>query len=135
VAKIQQRGAKRMSKMSIMDLPQGPLSPIEPLESIVEEKSYPTVIAQARTNMDKFTNCVVLTRVGGFYEVRPADVFSIFYDCFVLLLKCCLIFLAVLRACREYWTTTEFEDCTKKDRQRTSINGKNVFVPWLHVFA
>lgn len=64
--------------MSIMDLPQGPLSPVEPLEPIVEEKSYPTVVAQARTNMDKFTNCVLLTRVGGFYEVGQADVLWFF---------------------------------------------------------
>lgn len=30
---------------------------------------YSTVIQQARDNMDKFVNCVVLTRVGGFYEL------------------------------------------------------------------
>lgn len=31
--------------------------------------AYPTVVLQARRNMDKFDNCVLLTRVGGFYEL------------------------------------------------------------------
>ncbi|KAH7035044.1 muts domain V [Microdochium trichocladiopsis] len=30
---------------------------------------YPTVVMQARRNMQKFDNCVLLTRVGGFYEL------------------------------------------------------------------
>ncbi|KAJ1331149.1 DNA mismatch repair protein MutS [Microdochium nivale] len=30
---------------------------------------YPTVVMQARRNMQKFANCVLLTRVGGFYEL------------------------------------------------------------------
>lgn len=31
--------------------------------------AYPTVVLQARRNMRKFDNCVLLTRVGGFYEL------------------------------------------------------------------
>ena len=31
--------------------------------------AYPTVVLQARRNMHKFSNCVLLTRVGGFYEL------------------------------------------------------------------
>ncbi|CAK7210528.1 MutS protein 1 [Sporothrix bragantina] len=31
--------------------------------------AYPTVVLQARRNMHKFANCVLLTRVGGFYEL------------------------------------------------------------------
>ncbi|KAJ4268371.1 MutS protein 1 [Fusarium torreyae] len=31
--------------------------------------AYPTVVLQARQNMLKFDNCVLLTRVGGFYEL------------------------------------------------------------------
>ncbi|CAK7568265.1 MAG: MutS protein 1 [Sporothrix epigloea] len=31
--------------------------------------AYPTVVMQARSNMHKFANCVLLTRVGGFYEL------------------------------------------------------------------
>ena len=31
--------------------------------------TYPTVVQQARDNMRKFEECVLVTRVGGFYEV------------------------------------------------------------------
>ncbi|OAA67912.1 DNA mismatch repair protein [Niveomyces insectorum RCEF 264] len=31
--------------------------------------AYPTVVLQARRNMQKFADCVLLTRVGGFYEL------------------------------------------------------------------
>ena len=34
-----------------------------------EEPAYPTVVLQARRNMRRFDNCVLLTRVGGFYEL------------------------------------------------------------------
>lgn len=34
-----------------------------------EAPAYPTVVLQARRNMHKFANCVLLTRVGGFYEL------------------------------------------------------------------
>lgn len=34
-----------------------------------EGPAYPTVVLQARRNMQKFENCVLLTRVGGFYEL------------------------------------------------------------------
>ena len=58
-------------------LPQG-LIPLEqpPLEE--EAPSYPTVVLQARKNMRKFENCVLLTRVGGFYELyfEHADHFA-----------------------------------------------------------
>lgn len=33
------------------------------------EPLYPVVLAQVRSNMHKFENCVILTRVGGFYEL------------------------------------------------------------------
>lgn len=35
----------------------------------VLETAYPTVLAQVKRNMIKFENCIVLTRVGGFYEL------------------------------------------------------------------
>ncbi|KFA61437.1 hypothetical protein S40285_03435 [Stachybotrys chlorohalonatus IBT 40285] len=34
-----------------------------------DEPAYPTVLLQAHRNMRKFDNCVLLTRVGGFYEL------------------------------------------------------------------
>lgn len=54
------------------------LLPLEPLEIEHEPPPYPTVIMQARSNMLKFENCVVVTRVGGFYELyfEHADEFG-----------------------------------------------------------
>lgn len=57
--------------MTVKDLPQGALK----LETYSDEGDddaprYPTVVQQHRNNMQKFRNCVILTRVGGFYEVR-----------------------------------------------------------------
>ncbi|KAH6854252.1 muts domain V-domain-containing protein [Chaetomium sp. MPI-CAGE-AT-0009] len=51
------------------ELPQGVVAPLEPLPPEEEEPAYPTVVLQARRNMQKFDNCVLLTRVGGFYEL------------------------------------------------------------------
>lgn len=65
----QNRGKKTKSSLKLDDLPQGiiPLDPL-PLEQDAPP-SYSTVVQQARTNMRKFENCVLLTRVGGFYEL------------------------------------------------------------------
>ncbi|KAI1006193.1 MutS 1 [Podosphaera aphanis] len=62
------RGKKTSVKISYSDLPQGVIS-LDPLPAEDDAPSYPTVLQQARTNMNKFENCVVLTRVGGFYEL------------------------------------------------------------------
>ncbi len=62
------RTAKTKASLKLDDLPQGAIA----LDSIpVEDDApqYPTVVLQARTNMRKFENCVLLTRVGGFYEL------------------------------------------------------------------
>lgn len=64
----QKRGKKIKSSSDVGDLPQG-LIPIEPLALEVETPAYPTVVLQALHNMRKFENCVLLTRVGGFYEL------------------------------------------------------------------
>ena len=50
------------------DIPQG-LIPLEPLAFEDDIPAYPPLISQARSNMQKFQNCVLLTRVGGFYEL------------------------------------------------------------------
>lgn len=39
------------------------------VEEVEDEAPYPPVVLQARNNMLKFSNCVVLTRVGNFYEL------------------------------------------------------------------
>ncbi|KAF7871714.1 hypothetical protein EAF04_003821 [Stromatinia cepivora] len=64
-------GGKKVTKTKAsnqVELLQG-LLPLEPLEIEHEPPPYPTVIMQARSNMLKFENCVVVTRVGGFYEL------------------------------------------------------------------
>ncbi|KAJ6785001.1 hypothetical protein PWT90_03686 [Aphanocladium album] len=64
------RGKKTRTTVQLSDLPQGALQ----ADALPEEEentgpSYPTVVLQARRNIDKFDNCVLLTRVGGFYEL------------------------------------------------------------------
>lgn len=78
-ARIRARGKKTKASIKLDDLPQGliPLEPL-PLEHVAKRKDYPTVVRQARSNMQKFENCVLLTRVGGFYELyfEQADEFA-----------------------------------------------------------
>jgi hypothetical protein len=64
----QVRGKKTRTTVRLEDLPQGTI-PLEPRPLEDDGPSYPTVVMQARRNMDKFENCVLLTRVGGFYEL------------------------------------------------------------------
>ncbi|OAA43218.1 MutS2 protein [Metarhizium rileyi] len=69
---LQWRGAKTKTTIKLSDLPQGPIKSnigIEPAEREEDEPTYPTVVLQARRNMRRFENCVLLTRVGGFYEL------------------------------------------------------------------
>lgn len=67
--KSKARSKKEKISVDVWDLPQGLL----PLEPLVLEKdlkpTYPTVVNQALQNIKKFENCVLLTRVGGFYEL------------------------------------------------------------------
>lgn len=76
---VQRHGKKTKTVVRLDDLPQGPLKAPQGIgaahEAITETPAepnapaYPTVVLQARKNMDKFDNCVLLTRVGGFYEL------------------------------------------------------------------
>ncbi|KAK0733434.1 muts domain V-domain-containing protein [Lasiosphaeria miniovina] len=67
------RGKKTKTVVTLGELPQGLIvaEPPLPLAAAEAEDSpaYPTVVLQARRNMLKFDNCVLLTRVGGFYEL------------------------------------------------------------------
>ncbi|KAH0544168.1 hypothetical protein FGG08_001613 [Glutinoglossum americanum] len=56
------RGAKRRSRARLADLPQGSIA-LEPLPRDEDKPAYPTVVQQARSNMTKFENCVLLTRL------------------------------------------------------------------------
>jgi len=75
--RAQNRGKKTKASVKLDDLPQG-LIPLEPLPLEDAAPVYPTVVRQARSNMQKFDNCVLLTRVGGFYELyfEQADEFA-----------------------------------------------------------
>ncbi|KAF2099790.1 DNA mismatch repair protein muts [Rhizodiscina lignyota] len=64
------RGAKTKTSVKITPLHQGALPQGTPVAVEREDgPAYPAVIQGARNNMKKFAHCVVLTRVGGFYEL------------------------------------------------------------------
>ncbi|KAK5124323.1 hypothetical protein LTR85_002026 [Meristemomyces frigidus] len=64
------RGVKTRTVIKASSLPQGVLAPLPPLEGDdAPTKSYPTVLQQHLNNVRKFSDCVVLTRVGDFYEM------------------------------------------------------------------
>ena len=70
---LKRRRGLRKTTIALDDLPQGMISTAdsteEPVQELAPTTSYPTVIQQALDNMHKFPNCVVLTRVGNFYEL------------------------------------------------------------------
>lgn len=64
------RGAKTKTVIKANDLPQGGLPPLPPDPSDdVPTKAYPPVLQQHLNNIRKFPECVILTRVGDFYEL------------------------------------------------------------------
>ncbi|KAI9888685.1 MAG: DNA mismatch repair ATPase msh1 [Vezdaea aestivalis] len=68
VTKAHQRTLKTVTKRRVDELPQGGLG-LPPVEKEVERNEYPTVVKQAKENMIRYEDCVLLTRVGGFYEL------------------------------------------------------------------
>lgn len=76
-AHAQARGKTTKSSSKLQDVSQI-LSPLDPLSLKDEAPVLPTVLFQARNNMRKFENCILLTRVGGFYELyfEHADEFG-----------------------------------------------------------
>jgi hypothetical protein len=62
------RGAKRKSVVTLGDLQQGPLQSEALPPQDDAEPEYPPLLQQVRNNMLKFSHCVLVTRVGGFYE-------------------------------------------------------------------
>ena len=77
ITRPRNRGKKTKSIITLDDPPQG-LIALDPLPLEDEVPSYPTVVLQARNHMRKHENCVLLTRVGGFYELyfEHADEFG-----------------------------------------------------------
>ncbi|CAI6283250.1 unnamed protein product [Periconia digitata] len=65
---LQTRGAKTRVEVDLDNIPQGNIGgPMLP--PIDDEPEYPPLLQQVRNSMLKFNHCVVLTRVGGFYEL------------------------------------------------------------------
>ena len=64
------RGVKTKTVTKAKDLPQGVLPALPPdLSDSVPARTYPPVLQQHLNNMRKFKDCVILTRVGDFYEM------------------------------------------------------------------
>ncbi|KAI7325014.1 muts domain V [Hortaea werneckii] len=64
------RGAKTKTVVKASSLPQGALPPLPQTEDdLAPKKQYPTVLQQHLNNVRKFKDCIVLTRVGDFYEM------------------------------------------------------------------
>lgn len=68
---VQVRGAKRTSIVKIKPIAQGVL-PAKEVKIVNEDDGpvYSSAIQQHLNNMRKFSDCVVLTRMGNFYEVK-----------------------------------------------------------------
>jgi DNA mismatch repair ATPase MutS len=67
---IFKRGAKRKTTVKLDTLVQGVLPALPKLEAdLPPEKVYPPVLQQHLNNVRKFSDCIVLTRVGDFYEM------------------------------------------------------------------
>lgn len=68
---LQRRGGKSKATLQLEELPREPPQGQKAiLHSQDEGPAYPPVVQQVWNNMQKFEGCVVLTRIGNFYEVR-----------------------------------------------------------------
>lgn len=70
-SRIQTRGAKRRTTITIKPVPQGALPAREPVVSDrnADGPVYSATIQQHLNNMRKFSGCVILTKLGNFYEM------------------------------------------------------------------
>jgi hypothetical protein len=75
--KLQRRGAKRRATVALDELPQGAIEGVALPPQDDTEPDYPPLLQQVRNNMLKFSHCVLVTRVGGFYEVLSACIAAI----------------------------------------------------------
>lgn len=72
IVRIHRRGVKSRATVTLEDPPQNVLETDQATLAIEHDApAYPMMIQQARNNMEKFENCVLLTRVGNFYEAGP----------------------------------------------------------------
>jgi hypothetical protein len=66
---VQCRGAKKKATLTLDEIPQGVIASTALPPQDDTEPEYPPLLQQVRNNMLKFSHCVLVTRVGGFYEV------------------------------------------------------------------
>jgi len=72
---VLRRNASTKLRKSIEELPQGLQAPLEPFIE-KEAAKYSPVIDEVLQNQRRFPKCVLLTRVGQFYEVFPPSLFA-----------------------------------------------------------
>ena len=69
-SQVQRRGAKSRATVQLDELSNSTTKACIGLPEQENARStYPTVVQQALDNMRRYENCVLLTRVGSFYEV------------------------------------------------------------------
>jgi hypothetical protein len=66
---VQCRGAKTKATLTLDEIPQGLIDSTALPPQHDTEPEYPPLLQQVRNNMLIFSHCVLVTRVGGFYEV------------------------------------------------------------------
>lgn len=110
------RGAKTQATYQLSELPKRSLESTGRLSELEDVgPAYPTVVLQALNNMQKYKSCVLLTRVGSFYEVPSS------YQRKGL--QAVLTVIALLRARRQVWTAPQSQSCPEEDRSRPRIHG------------
>lgn len=115
------RGLKSKATLRLEDLPQGAITSVAPpVEEDDDHPKYPTVVQQAKNNMRKFDNCILLTRVGGFYEACSAMGSQ---ETLPL-----TIYSAVLRTRGNIWPLTQLEGSPEEDVRWTRVDGELVHI-------
>jgi hypothetical protein len=129
------RGAKTKATKKLKDLPQGVLQLETYNDGVDEAPRYPTTVQGHRNNMEKFKNCVILTRVGGFYEVL-----SYFRSFYLFLLKKnnslfqVLTIAAIFRASGRIRSSPQYQTRFEEDQRRTGPHGRVPFFSARSVF-
>ena len=110
-----ERGAKSTTTIDLADLSPYKATPNAlPELDYSDALQYPAVVQGAKNNMLKFKNCVLLTRVGNFYEVS---------DGVPLLSSCALHIPVISRTCRRVCISAQPEISMEEDQRRSRRNG------------
>ena len=111
---FQRRTAKTHAALHLGDLSQRPAGPgINFPDGKNNGPVYPTVVQQALDNMRKFENCVLLTKVGSFYEVCSRTIAS----------PLLLIPEALPGACGQVWSAPQPQGCPEENCSWARLHG------------